>query len=318
MRRSILLITIVIVFAAVARAQVNDTESATVGVTLTSRTMIDITPADFSWIAITPGSIGDNESEANNYYAIQIENIGSMNITHIWFNATYPTATPFAVGTASETDAGNYVVLSGNETSTDYYFINRVEYGEVNTLVYLTDPDGRMPVNSSDFFHGRFRNASREYFWMVDQKDGNCTENTFYIGDEAHTVLSTGSIDFSNCVAGLDNDPVGGPNGCRFGLLQQNGAYGYANVNIGGQGYCVTVNEDCNMTVFSHWNTDYPFNECSDNYTEYAWNTTNGSDGDGFLVPGESFSMGIKVHVPYGIYEGASNQGKITVLANSV
>jgi len=31
-----------------------------------------------------------------------------------------------------------------------------------------------------------------------------------------------------------------------------------------------------------------------------------------------AFTMKIKVYVPYGIYEGASNTGKLTVLANSV
>ena len=313
----IFIFSVLILFINV-EGQVNDTDSSTVGVTLTSKTMIDITPDSLSWIGVHPGGVGDNNSEVNNYYAVQIQNIGSKNITHVWFNATYPTATPFAIGSTSKTNSGNYVVLAKGNSSNDFYFVNRVEYAEVNTLVYLRDPDGNMPPNSSAFFYGRFRNASNEYFWMVDKKDGNCSDNTFYIGDDPHTVLSTGSVDFENCVSGLDNAPGDGINACRYGTLIRNGEYGYANVNIGGQLYCVAVSQYCNKTFFSHWNRDYPFNECDGSYSTFAWNTTNGTDGDGYLVPGESFFMKIKVFVPYGIYEGASNIGKLVVLANSV
>jgi len=317
-RKTITYIILTLIIITAAQGQANDTDTSPVGVSLTSKTLVDITPDSLTWLGMSPGSVGDGTSEVNNYHKIQITNIGTKNITHIWFNATYPKASPFAVGSAKETNSGNYILLSKDTQTKNYYFINRVEYGEPNTLVYLTDPDGNMPPNSTKYLYGRFRNASNEYFWFINKEDGNCTDNLFYIGDDAHTSVKTGSTDFSNCIAGLNNTPGTGVDSCRMGTLTENNAYGYSEINIGGQKYCATVSQHCNRTFFSHWNMDYPFNNCGGNHTEFAWNTSNGSDGDGYLVPGEYFNMSIRIHVPYGIYEGASTKGKLTVLVNSI
>ncbi|OYT25921.1 MAG: hypothetical protein B6U97_04750, partial [Candidatus Altiarchaeales archaeon ex4484_96] len=254
-------------------AQVNDTDASPVGVTLTSKTIVEISPDKLSWSGISPGSVGDAADEENNFFQIQIKNIGSKNITHIWFNASYPKASPFAVGSATATNAGNYVVLSADTQPRRYYFVNRAEYNEQTTLVYLRDPDGNMPPNNTKYSYGRFRNSSNEYFWFLDIEDGNCSDNEFFLGDEAHTPLKTGSTDFSNCQNGLNNTPGAGVSSCRTGTLTRNEKYGFAQVNVGGQNYCLAVSQNCNRTFFSHWNPDYPFNNCGANYSRFAWNT---------------------------------------------
>ena len=318
---------------------INDSETSNVTVILSTVTMVDINPAAFTWQGVDPGSVGDDTEETNNFYAIQVENIGSHNITHVWFNATYPTSSPFAVGSTANTNSGNYVVLANatqngsiinNRTKFEetfnlsYRFINRVEYNETRPLVYLTDPDGNMPPNNTKYLYGRFRNASNEYFWMLRIDDGSCEDNEFYIGDEAHTKWTTGSVNFANpgCVAGLTNSPGTGIGACRVGTLTNNSVlsgagatsrYGYANILIGTEKYCVVV-VNCTRVFFSHWNRDFPFNLCTSPYARYAWD----SSLDGPLTPGDSFVMGIKVRVPFGIYEGNSNQGYITAIVNDV
>ncbi len=322
---------------------VNDSETSNVSVVINSQTWVDVNPAAFTWSGIDPGSVGDYTEEilggapGAGFFALQVENIGSHNISYVWFNATYPSASPFAVGSTANTDSGNYVVLSNAtqnrsllenrvafETAMNrsYYFINRKEYNETRALVYVTDPNGAMPPNTANFDYGRFRNASVEFFWMLDVADGSCEDNAFYIGDGAHTKWTTGSVDFASgpCVAaGLTNPPAApaGINDCRTGTLTNNTlagsstTYGVADVNIGGQRYCVAV-ENCSSVFFSKWNPDYPFNLCGPGYSTYVWNSTR----DGPLTPGDSFAVGIKVYVPFGIYEGTSNLGFITAIVN--
>jgi len=316
---------------------INDSETSNVSVYVATKTMVDVNPAAFNW-TVDPGGLGDESTETNNFYAIQIENIGSHNITHVWFNATYPSQSPFGVGSTANTDTGNYVVLSAptqnntlinNRTrfhevlNSTYRFINRAEYNNTRGLVYVTDPEGNLPTDNSRFWYGRFRNASTEYFWMVNITDGSCEDNEFFIGDAPHTKTTTGSVDFSNCVGTLaDGPPVGaGVTDCSTGVFTNNSitgggpvgtTYGYAEVNVSGEHYCVVI-ANCSRLFFSRWNKDFPFNLCNSPYSEYAWNSTNEP-----LTPGDSFVMGIKVRVPYGIYEGTSNQGYITAIVNNV
>jgi len=315
---------------------INDSETSNVSVYVSTKTMVDVNPAAFNWTA-DPGGLGDESTETNSFYAIQIENIGSHNITHVWFNATYPSQSPFGVGSTANTDTGNYVVLSeptqnntviSNRTlfhqvlNLTYRFINRAEYNNTRSLVYVTDPEGNLPTDISKYWYGRFRNASSEYFWMVNTTDGSCENNEFFIGDNPHTKVTTGSVDFSNCVAGLTGGPSAGVDACRWGTFTNNSivgggpvgtTYGYAEVNISGEHYCVVIS-NCSRLFFSRWNKDFPFNLCNSPYAEYSWD----SAVDGQLTPGDSFVMGIKVRVPYGIYEGASNQGYITAIVNDV
>ncbi len=284
---------------------IDDSESANVSVNVNGLVAVDITPATFTWTGVDPGGVGDNNSEVNHFYALQVENIGSRNITHVWFNATYPTSSPFGVGSNANTNSGNYVVLA-NETSDNYQFINRVEYNATQVLVYLTDPNGNMPPDTSQFVYGRIHNASNEYFWMINKSaSGQCNGSAkLYIGNKSHSKTSTGTVNFQS--------------GEVYSYTLQAhpdvpGSWGYADINSGPfSGYCVAVTANCQQVFFSRWNADRPFDACSNSV--YAWD----SALKGPLTPGESFYMKIKVFVPFGIYEGSSNTGYITAIASSV
>jgi hypothetical protein len=290
-----------------AQSGVNDSETAFVTVTISSKTMIDITPANFAW-TVDPGEAcgraltnGACNETSGNFIAMQIENIGSWNISKIWFNSSHPTQSPFGTGHTTYTDSGNYVVLSANESSYDFYFVARAEYNVTRELVYITDPDGNMPPNISKYTYGRLHNGSMEYFWFIDAVYPTCNASTYIrIGKTAHSKTSTGSVDFSN-----------GANYDEITPLTKRGVYALGDINTGPlDGYSVAITNStagCKV-IFSHWNKDYPFDTM--NEATYAYN--NPSDP---LVPGDSIAMNIGVIVPYGIHVGQSNQGRLTVFA---
>jgi len=293
-----------------AQQTVNDTDTASVTVTLGMKTLVDISPNALTWTA-DPGSVcgrdisGSSCNEtSSNYRAIQIENIGSRNISKVWFNATYPSQSPFATGGTAETDSGNYVMLSKNVTSTGpFYFVNRVEYNATTALWYVTDPVGNMPPDTSTYTYGRFHNGSQEYFWFIDKPStGLCNESTYIrIGKIAHSKSATGSVDFSN---GANYDSI---------ALTEGTTYAIGDINTGAlSGYSVAVSNStagCRV-MFSHWNVDTPFDTLSE--AQYSFDSTTNP-----LVPGDSFAKYIGVSVPYGIHEGASNSGTLTVVVTA-
>ncbi|MBN2517273.1 MAG: hypothetical protein JXB14_00350 [Candidatus Altiarchaeota archaeon] len=321
-RRNILLVTLVSLLAllffggsANAFPWTNDSQNSTIIVRIQQQTYVNLDPAVLNWVGVNPGSEGNSTHENNGYTAIQIENIGSRNITYIWLNTTYPRIRPEARGTADFYDTGNFVAIARENDR--YYFPNRVDYNETRSLVYLKDPAGSRPPNAGNYHYGRFRNGSSEWFWFVDKTGSgpgdDCSETgtNFYIGDVAHTRTSTGSADFSSCDAGLTNAPAAN---CRSGTLTNDPDYpdwAYADVNVGGALYTVAVNSACNMTMWNHWNKDGPGGHFG-SYSEMFWNgTTNGN-----FTPGNSTVANIKVFIPYGTYEGNIASGQLMVIVS--
>jgi hypothetical protein len=284
---------------------IDDSDPVFINVTIAQQTWVDVQPYALNWNPVNPGGVGDNNSETlgAGYFAVQVENIGSVNITHVWFNATYPRASPFGRGSAAWTNAGNYVVLSNNTASTNpgaagFFFINRVEYNETTQLVYLRDPSGNLPPSNTLYTYGRFRNASNEYFWMINDVTPNCASGGYIrIGNISHSRTQTGTTNFQT---GNFKTVTLTPWGANWAVGHITG--GPLN------GYEVAVNRSC-AVFFSHWNMDAPFDSAGSN-ARYAF--------DGVLTPGESFAMAIKVYVDYGIYQGQSGQGRIWAIVNDV
>ncbi len=275
-----------------------DSDSSTLNVTVGEKTMIDMTPSSFSWTGLDPGTQGATKHA-------QIENIGSTNLTEIWFNVTQPSSRPFGTGTNISYDAGNMVYIS-RESGT-YYAVDRIEFNETRSLVYLVDPYGNSPPNSS-FSYGRFRNASGEYFWMFDRTSQKCDEIEFYVGDIAHTKYTTGNIDFSSCDAGLNNGPT---TNCRTGILSNtnNENWCYADINIGGDSYVIAVNNNTQDRVrWSHWNQDFPGTDTASNDEKFY---------TGLLYPGNSTVANITVRIPFGVAKGRLNQGTLYVIGSN-
>ncbi|NOX71897.1 MAG: hypothetical protein GXO64_04345 [Candidatus Micrarchaeota archaeon] len=291
--------TVLLLAFGIPSEAVTRTDEINVSVTVAQKTMIDVTPTSLTWTNVDPGSEADSSYEANSYGQIQIENIGSTNITGVWINNTYPASRPFGSGTNASYDAGNFVVLS-RQSSTDYMFPNRVEYNASNTIVYVSVPTG--------WYYGRFRNASHEYFWGVDAASGDCnvTGRVFRIGITEHNQSATGDADLSD--GGTDTRYY------QFTLTNapDNTAWGYASINVSSSKWqmCVAVKNTCDEAMFYRWNTDAPGgSSCA-----YAQNFTTST-----LTPGSWVIANVHVRVPYGVHWGTtgSTQGKLTVIAQS-
>ncbi|MDY6773709.1 MAG: hypothetical protein SVS85_00790, partial [Candidatus Nanohaloarchaea archaeon] len=166
----------------------DSTDKLAVSVAIKQKTIVDVSPASLSWDnPLEPGSQGNEKP-------IQIENLGSVNITHVWFNNSAPSQRPFGTGQISNYDSGNWIAIRNDSASANPYFISRKEFNATSRIIYLTGPDGNTPPSHP---YGRFMNASKEYFWSVDCGTGNCTDGTIYIGNTPHTASQTGDADLS-------------------------------------------------------------------------------------------------------------------------
>ncbi len=285
-------------------AQFKGNDTITISIDISEKSMVDINPSNLSYGPLDPGSVGDSDDEnIGNYSGIWIENIGSTNITKIWFNSTYPSQRPFGSGNPEAYDAGNFVVVSSESTGT-YYFPNRVEYPRTDDDTLYVTPPGGFDFSNGDIF-GRFRNASYEYFWaIIASAVGNCSEGTFYYSGTPHTKDDTGDVDLSDA------------NPSSLVLVATGVGWSATNATFpdsGGANYCVSVPDDCSKVVFSRWNADIPGsggNVCKD--IGYFMNSTTNA-----LFPGNVSKGNIKVYVPYGVPMGAIKNGLLTIYVSN-
>lgn len=298
------LVLLAIIGTAQAGSGENATDTANVSVGVAQLTAINMDPNSLSWTSVNPGTEcggGGACNETNDYNWIEIENIGSSNLSLVWFNATYPTSRPFGTGIVLNYDAGNFVVLLNRTNSGTFHPINRHEFNESDTLYYLKDPNGNLPP--AGFNYGRYRNTSNEYFWMINNTGGcNDTGKTLYMGETSHTKTVQGTTDFT------------GGDVSSLGIDGTDGSWGYGAVDDGpfnGE-MCFAINATCDEIIFYRWNMDSPgATSCAN--AEYAWNQTT----HGLLSPGQYFPMQIRVYVPYGVAEGTVKQGTLTVIGQS-
>lgn len=278
-----------------AFAATEKTDQVNITVTVAQKTLIDVTPTSLTWSNVDPGTEAGADDDA--YGAVQIENIGSTNISAVWFNNTYPASRPFGTGDNASYDAGNFVVIQ-RRTTGDYMFPNRLEFNASSEIIYISTETG--------WYYGRFRNASHEYFWAVDATSECNDSQTFRIGLTEHNQTQTGSVDFTNGGSGTRYNQY------TLATAANNNEWGYAAINVSSSDWqmCVAVKNTCDQAFFYRWNTDAPGGtECA-----YAQNFTSST-----LTPGEWVLANITVRVPYGVHYGntGSTQGQLTVIALS-
>ncbi len=277
---------------------INVTGNATVTLTIASKTMIDITPQVLDYTSQDPGTAVENYTyNSLNLSQIQIENIGSTNLTNVWFNTSQPTVRPFGTGVVTNYDAANFLAIK-NSTMSNYAFVDRLEFNHSTDIVYLT-----LPTNYQR--QGRLRVGPDEYFWATASGEtenpcnGTGSGNDYiYIGQTAHTIDSTGDIDLSDEVGRYNIDVSGDSN---WGLVE-NG------LTVGGVPYSVAVSADCSQVRFYRWNADAP--GASTSGLDEIYSSTP-------LYPGDSFAVDLRLYVPYGVPEGAVTNGTLIVLAEA-
>ncbi|NOR84744.1 hypothetical protein GQ473_01365 [archaeon] len=277
-------------------ATANDT--VTISINVSQITMVDINPSNLTWesrgsYVLEPGTVANNETEASNYSNIWIENIGSMNLSKIWFDNSYSSSTPFGTGNPAKYDPANMIVVD-NSTNGDgnYTFINRVEYPESDSMYVKVNTD---IVQASGNLFGRFRNASSEYFFEYDGLTGNCSNGgTFYFSDTAKTKTSTGDTDLTTG-SSLALSTI------EISSGRYTGNWSYGEVQIGGASepyYCVAIPEDCGFVMFSNRNADAPGVTAANcgNVSDYISEST--------LMPGAMKKAWVKAYIPLGVAYG--------------
>ncbi|RLG15205.1 MAG: hypothetical protein DRN71_01990 [Candidatus Nanohalarchaeota archaeon] len=268
------------------------TGNATVTLTIASKTMIDITPQVLNYNTQDPGTMVVNYTyNSLNLSQIQIENIGSTNLTHVWFNTSQPTVRPFGTGVVTNYDAANFLAIKNSSMSeNEYAFVDRLEFNHSTDIVYLT-----LPTNYKR--QGRLRVGPNEYFWAT-ASDGSYCNGTgvgkLHLGTTAHTIDETGDIDLSD-----GSKSIVGSGDSSWGVVDK--------FTIGSADYCAAVSADCSKVRFYRWNADAPGTSGCSLDEVYSSNK---------LTPGDSFAVDLRLYVPYGVPVGAVTNGTLTVMAD--
>ena len=273
---------------------VNVTGNATVTLEISSKTMIDITPQVLNYTSQDPGTAVENYTfDGLDLHEIQIENIGSTNLTNVWFNTSQPSSRPFGTGVVTNYDAANFLAIKNSTmTETEYAFVDRLEFNHSTDLVYLTLP--------TDYQRkGRLHVGPDEYFWATASDGPYCNGSGtgfLHIGTTAHTIDETGDIDLSD-------------GGQSIGTISGDSSWGIVNeFTIGSASYCAAVSADCSKVRFYRWNADAPGTGACDLDERYSVTT---------LYPGDSFAVELRLFVPYGVPVGAVTNGTLTVVATA-
>lgn len=274
---------------------VNETGNATITLTIASKTMVDITPQVLNYTTQDPGTEVVNYTyNGQNLNRIQIENIGSTNLTNVWFNVSQPSVRPFGTGVVTNYDAANFLAVK-NSTQSSYSFIDTMEYNHTTDIVYLS-----LPSNYQR--QGRLHIGPNEYFWATasDQAQNPCNgsagSSSLFIGTTAHTKDETGDIVLTD-----NGQAITTSGNSAWGLVQS--------FTVGSVSYCAAVSADCSKVRFYRWNADAPGADTCTLDERYSTTT---------LYPGDSFAVDLRMYVPYGIPVGQVTNGTLTVLATAV
>ncbi len=279
-----------LLFPAVKALTPNDTDPAAVSITVASQVMVDITPASLSWTGVNPGSEATSGGNiGGGIWAIEIENIGSENITGIWLNTTYETSNPFGSGDPLSYDAGNMIKIARTQSG-PYYYADKVEWNQTKVPIYVT-----LPANTN--MSGRFRDGNHEWFFAVVDTGSGCQSGALYLASD------TGS---GATLAGAHNETQTGDVDLTDGEVAHTFTSGVTNVTINGAQYDVYVPATCDYVVFKHWDVD---TAPAPQVAEYL-NT-------GTFTPGDLTEAYVKAVVPYGVAVGTVKQGTLTVLVTA-
>lgn len=298
----------------------NSTDNSTVTVQIAEKTAIDISPSTLNYDGVKPGSVQVNTS-GEQFDSVEIENIGSTNISHVWFNASVPDSNPFGTGVADNYDAGNFIQIKptgdlAEKSYSAFTFVNRKEFATSNIPEYIFREDNTWEI-------GRFRVADQEYFWAAKQQSSDGTtcatgSNTFRVGNLAHNKTATGSNDFRTSAGEFSTYSLSdGTDGNASDVVAA------SSVNISSADYRVEVvcqpgNGEEVAVTRSRYNPELAEDEVSSivgNGGQFVLNQSVSSSSA--LQPGEHFNVDTRVSVPQGVAQGEVNNGFLRVLVNT-
>lgn len=312
--------------------------SSDISVSVSDETAVDIDPDELTYQDLTPGDT--QLLTEDNIDGLQIENVGSTNITQVFASTQEPSTTPFATGDPSNYISSNFLQVWVNETeegfedledslngNDGYEFLNRKDFAEVRDLAYI------FLESEEDQEYGRFRAGEEEYFWAVETveegvDDFATVDPELRVGETAHTSDQTGTNDFSDGAGDYEtynlvdvSDQVDDSEDGVFGLATN------VEVPVGDtvddhRYYDVVVQLDDTVnegvyTVRTTYNAEWNGLDLDDEGTvvEYVYDSTN--TGGIELAPGDSFPVRTAVEVPRGVAQGSIDTGTVTFTAQT-
>ena len=347
----VLMAGVVAIFSGNNDAVALDSETTNVSVEISAQTWIDISPDMVRWESVNPGAksatFKDMETDIEGIEGFNIRNIGSNNISRIWFNATVPSAANslysdiYNTNDLTKYNTGNFISLSradctGNPlnkrrcggasiTDGDYFYPNKVEYAE--TVINDTNnivAGSRVPyLNLSterNVTVGRIRDGQNEYFWAIYAGVGvgfdcSSSEPSISLGKVPHNDTNVGTIDLRRTTAGSDTIMTGLA-GTTYKTSTRRGT------TIGSGRWLntsITVSANCRNITVVQWNKDEGTTADDNNY----WITTAATASIGlaytdtnYILPGEYYTAWVYLQLPYGVPDGIMETGTLTVIAS--
>lgn len=353
MKKALITLVALLAVTGMASAQTdisaNSTESATVDVTVVSQVAVDIQPASLSYAGAQVGEV--NTTSDNGFTAIDVENTGSEYINKIWASASTPESLngdPFGSGSASNYDAGNFMMLRPNNQSSlvegdtdNFHYVNRVEYlwnttssnSDIPSFIQLDDAGtpydgtldgfGATDDTADHAYVGRFRAGNEDYYFAVEAgtSGGLSTGNEFVVATDATDDGNLGTVDFTHGNSGNFNTfslqaPSTNDDGESWFHLDDNINLSVDNSDSNFRKYDVIVSGGGDNDPAKAIRTRYDVTESgygslrSDGYvTNYL---LYGTQESGMLAPGDAVTYETAIEIPRGVKQGSVDQGTLT------
>jgi len=276
-----------------------DSEGVQVNVTVSTQTRIDLNPNSIGWGPTEPGTTN------NTHFSLELENIGTRNITTVYVDASNTASNPFATSDPSRYNATEFVLLNSSTAAT-FYYADIMTWNE-SKPGYITAPADWVEGPSSGYF-GKFRTVSlgsgtadtgQQYYWFTNKSGAgtNCSNGSVYLATTPRTETQDGTTDFTTVTPET--------------LTASGGTWGYSNIDAGGDAalklYAVGVSADCSQVVIFRYNKGLCAS-CTD--ANYIYNSN--------LMPGAKTGFWAALKVPQGVPDGALSSGYLTFTAEGV
>jgi hypothetical protein len=318
----------------VTAADVNDTETTNVTVTINAETALDVKPDDLQYGNADVGTLVNNSD--NGFDAVKVENTGSEDIMEVWLETTKPNSNPFGQGSTNSHDSANMLKVKPRDNSaqeirgdeTDYHYITRAEFFEDNMPLIQTGDDWSSE-GFSEFLTGRIRYADDEFNYVLATDGSTCDgsgnpDAELRLANTPNTPSSLGTYDFSDSGSDYTEYNITSTAQSPYGVTQSTVTFPMSDGDT----------EEYDLLTACNGGGTNGFNEehiLVNRYDIQAGSSDDLQASDGSatqqilrsttssndLFPGDSFTIDIAVQVPRGVPAGQLSEGTMSILAQT-
>lgn len=318
-------------------ADVNDTETTNVTVTVNAETALDVKPDDLQYGSADVGTLV-NVSD-NGFDAVKVENTGSEDIMQVWLETTKPSTNPFGQGDTGAHDSANFLKVKPRDANaseivgddTDYQYITRAEFFESDMPLIQTGDDWDSS-GYGDFLTGRLRFGDDEFNYVLAKSTeggtcngGNSPSAKIRIADTPNTPSALGTYDFSDDGSDYTEYNITEVGQTPYGVTQSTVTLTMSDGDTEDYDLLTACNDGGTAADFDEEHVlvnryDIQAGE-SDDLQSSDGSTTeqifrSGTEAND-LNPGQSFTLDIAVQVPRGVPAGQLSEGTMSILAQT-